>query len=61
MRKDWKDELRDSLEDFQVAEPEGLWEAVGSRVNAGRIPLVRRILVPLSVAAAAAALSLIHI
>lgn len=55
MRKDWKDELRDSLEDFQVAEPEGLWEAVGSRVNAGRIPLVRRILVPLSVAAAAAA------
>lgn len=67
MRKDWKDELRNSLENFQATEPEGLWSAVQQGLPASRTEdavagegrNAWRILAPLSLALACAAALLI--
>ena len=67
MRKDWKDELRNSLENFQATEPEGLWSAVQKSVTSNRTEAAAagegrnawRILAPLSFALACAAALLI--
>ena len=67
MRKDWKDELRNSLENFQAPEPEGLWSAVQQGLPASRTEAAAagegrnswRILTPLSLALACAAALLI--
>ena len=67
MRKDWKDELRNSLENFQAPEPEGLWSAVQQGLPASRTEAAAagegrnawRILAPLSLALACAAALLI--
>lgn len=67
MRKDWKDELRNSLENFQATEPEGLWSAVQQGLPASRTEdavageghSAWRILAPLSLALACAAALLI--
>lgn len=67
MRKDWKDELRNSLENFQAPEPEGLWSAVQKSVTSNRTEAAAagegrnawRILAPLSFALACAAALLI--
>lgn len=74
MRKDWKDELRNSLENFQATEPEGLWSAVQQSVTSNRTEATSnrtedavageghsawRILAPLSLALACAAALLI--
>ena len=67
MRKDWKDELRNSLENFQAPEPEGLWSAVQKSVTSNRTEAAAagegrnawRILAPLSLAFACAAALLI--
>ena len=67
MRKDWKDELRNSLENYQATEPEGLWSAVQQGLPASRTEAAAagegrnswRILTPLSLALACAAALLI--
>ena len=67
MRKDWKDELRNSLENYQATEPEGLWSAVQQGLPASRTEdavagegrNAWRILAPLTLALACAAALLI--
>ena len=67
MRKDWKDELRNSLENYQATEPEGLWSAVQQGLPASRTEAAAtgesrsawRILAPLTLALACAAALLI--
>ena len=56
MRKDWKDELRNSLENFQAPEPEGLWSAVQQGLPASRTETTASFALALALACAAALL-----
>ena len=56
MRKDWKDELRNSLENYQATEPEGLWSAVQQGLPASRTETTASFALALALACAAALL-----
>lgn len=56
MRKDWKDELRNSLENFQATEPEGLWSAVQQGLPASRTETTASFALAIALACAAALL-----
>ena len=56
MRKDWKDELRNSLENYQATEPEGLWSAVQQGLPASRTETTASFALALTLACAAALL-----
>ena len=56
MRKDWKDELRNSLENYQVTEPEGLWSAVQQGLPASRTETTASFALAFALAFAAALL-----
>ena len=56
MRKDWKDELRNSLENYQATEPEGLWSAVQQGLPSSRTETTASFALALALACAAALL-----
>ena len=56
MRKDWKDELRNSLENYQATEPEGLWSAVQQGLPASRTETTASFALAFALACAAALL-----
>ena len=56
MRKDWKDELRNSLENYQATEPESLWSAVQQGLPASRTETTASFALALALACAAALL-----
>ena len=56
MRKDWKDELRNSLENYQATEPEGLWSAVQQGLPASSTETTASFALALALACAAALL-----
>ena len=56
MRKDWKDELSNSLENYQATEPEGLWSAVQQGLPASRTETTASFALALALACAAALL-----
>ena len=56
MRKDWKDELSNSLENYQATEPEGLWSAVQQGLPSSRTETTASFALALALACAAALL-----
>ena len=56
MRKDWKDDLRNSLENYQATEPEGLWSAVQQGLPSSRTETTASFALALALACAAALL-----